>query len=158
MESKSFFNALRKIIREEVQLAVRTEMKRMLTENKTDHKKAIRHGLELNGINTTSRPSQIHTTTKKTFSKDPMLNDILNETATLPADDWTTMNFRSEMAQAFGGMRQSMDDTIPHVAPATDLDGRMVNMNNEHVASAVTAMTKDYSALMKAIDKKKGMK
>ena len=51
-----------------------------------------------------------------------------------------------------------MVDDVPHVAPSTDLDGRPVNMKNEQVASAVTAMTKDYSALMKAIDKKKGVK
>jgi hypothetical protein len=31
-------------------------------------------------------------------------------------------------------------------------------MDNEQVATAVNAMTKDYSALMKAIDKKKGIK
>ena len=152
MESKSFFNALRKIIREEVQQAVRTEMKRMLNENKSDHTKVIQHGLELNRI--TNKQS------KKTFAKDPMLNDLLNETATIPApvDEWSTMNFRSEMAQAFGGMRQSMDDNIPYVAPSTDLNGAPVNLGNENVAAAVTAMTKDYSALMKAIDKKKGVK
>jgi hypothetical protein len=151
MESKSFFNALRKIIREEVQLAVRTEMKRMLTENKTDHKKVIQHGLELNRI--TEKP-----VTKKTYSKDPLLNDLLNETATVPAEQWPTMDFRSEMAQAFGGMRQHMDSDIPFVAPATDINGSPVNMSNEKVATAVNAMTKDYSALMKAIDKKKGVK
>lgn len=152
MESKSFFNALRKIIREEVQQAVRTEMKRMLNENKSDHTKVIQHGLELNRM--TNKQS------KKTFAKDPMLNDLLNETATIPApvDEWSTMNFRSEMAQAFGGMRQSMDDNIPYVAPSTDLNGAPVNLGNENVAAAVTAMTKDYSALMKAIDKKKGVK
>ena len=152
MESKSFFNALRKIIREEVQQAVRTEMKRMLNENKSDHTKVIQHGLELNRM--TNKQS------KKTFAKDPMLNDLLNETATIPAsvNEWSTMNFRSEMAQAFGGMRQSMDDNIPYVAPSTDLNGAPVNLGNENVAAAVTAMTKDYSALMKAIDKKKGVK
>lgn len=151
MESKSFFNALRKIIREEVQLAVRTEMKRVLTENKTDHKKVIQHGVQLNRI------TDQHVS-KKTFSKDPLLNDLLSETAAAPhtATDWPTMDFRSEMAQAFGGMRQMMDDGIPHVAPQTDIDGKPVNLSNENVASAVTAMTKDYSALMKAIDKKKG--
>jgi len=152
MESKSFFNALRKIIREEVQLAVRTEMAKLLTENKNDHKKAIQHGMQLNQLADRSN------TVKKNFSKNPMLNDLLNETATIPAESWPTMDFRSEMAQAFSGMRQMSDTGIPHVAPQTDLDGRPVNMNNEQVASAVTAMTKDYSALMKAIDKKKGMK
>lgn len=153
MQSKSFFNELRKIIREEVQQAVRTEMKRMLTENKVNHTKTIHHGLELNQMVNNTKSSS-----KKTFSKDPLLNDLLNETATLPANDWPTLDYRSEMAQAFGGMRQMMDDNIPHVAPQTDHDGRPVNMSNEQVASAVTAMTKDYSALMKAIDKKKGMR
>ena len=150
MESKSFFNALRKIIREEVQLAVRTEMKKMLTENKTDHKKVMQHGMQLNRITD-------QTVSTRTFSKDPLLNDLLNETATTPAEAWPTMDFRSEMAQAFGAMRGSVED-IPYVAPTTDIDGKPVNMSNESVASAVTAMTKDYSALMKAIDKKKGMK
>jgi len=35
------------------------------------------------------------------------------------------------------------------------INGEAVNMNNQGVASTVKAMTKDYSALMKAIDKKK---
>ena len=152
MDTKGFINTLRKVIREEVQAAVRTEMKRMLSENKTDHKKTITHGLELEQL------VNLQSSKRKTFSKDPMLNDLLNETATLPADEWTTMNFRSEMAQAFGGMRGNGDTNVPFVAPQTDLDGRPVNMANEQVATAVNAMTKDYSALMKAIDKKKGVK
>ena len=36
-----------------------------------------------------------------------------------------------------------------------DINGEAINMSNENVASTVKAMTKDYSALMKAIDKKK---
>ena len=55
------------------------------------------------------------------------------------------------MAQAFGG-----NTSRPAVAPMTDLQGKPVNANNEQVAATVNAMTKDYSALMKAIDKKKG--
>jgi hypothetical protein len=155
MDTKGFINTLRKVIREEVQAAVRTEMKRMLSENKTDHKKTITHGLELEQManRQTSKRQD-----RKTFSKDPLLNDLLNETATLPSDEWTTMNFRSEMAQAFGGMRGNGDMNVPFVAPQTDIDGRPVNMDNEQVATAVNAMTKDYSALMKAIDKKKGIK
>ncbi len=155
MESKSFFNALRKIIREEVQLAVRTEMKNMLTENKTNHSKTITHGLELDQM---ANHQASRRQDRKTFSKDPMLNDLLNETATLPADEWATINFKSEMAQAFGGMRSNGDSNVPYIAPQTDIDGRPVNMANEQVATAVNAMTKDYSALMKAIDKKKGLK
>ena len=37
-----------------------------------------------------------------------------------------------------------------------DVNGAPVNMANKQVAKTVGLMTKDYSALMKAIDKKKG--
>lgn len=150
MDTKKFIDALRKVIREEVQTAVRTEVKKLLSENKVNHKKTIDHGLQLERM-TKQRET-------RNYSKDPLLNDLLNETAAVPTESWPTVDFRSEMAHAFGGMRQMMDTGIPHVAPQTDHDGRPVNMSNEHVASAVTAMTKDYSALMKAIDKKKGVK
>jgi hypothetical protein len=155
MNSKEFIKVLRGVIREEVQLAVRTEMKKLLTEDKTNYKKTIAHGLELEQMASLQSSKRQE---RKTFSKNPMLNDLLNETATLPTDEWTTMNFRSEMAQAFGGMSSAGDSNIPFVAPSTDLDGRPVNMANEQVAATVNAMTKDYSALMKAIDKKKGIK
>ena len=59
------------------------------------------------------------------------------------------------MAQSFKSM-MSTDPGVPHVAPVTDIQGKAVNMSNEGVKTAVNAMTKDYSALMKAIDKKKG--
>jgi hypothetical protein len=71
------------------------------------------------------------------------------------------MDFRSEMAQTFGTMRSAGPDmsfSAPAVAPMQDINGAPVNMHNEKVATVVGAMTKDYSALMKAIDKKKGMR
>jgi len=142
MNSKSFTKLLRKIIREEVRTAVRD----VLTENATDHKQVISHGLQMNEM--------ANTRTKKQFTKNSMLNDLLNETAATPSStgmtDWNTMNFKSEMAQAFGM------ETSPAIAPMTGINGESVNMNNEKVATTVNAMTKDYSALMKAIDKKKG--
>jgi hypothetical protein len=89
---------------------------------------------------------------RKKYSDNAMLNDILNDTTSLKENsDWSTMNFKSEMAQAFG-----MNSSNPVVAPMTDLQGKPLNTNNEQVATVVNAMTKDYSALMKAIDKKKG--
>ena len=62
------------------------------------------------------------------------------------------MNFKSEMADAFG-----IDATTGPSAPltTTGINGESINMNNQAVVSTVNAMTKDYSALMKAIDKKK---
>ena len=149
MKTESFTKLLRKIIREEVTLAVRKEFKTLLTEKKTDHKKVINHGVQLSNI-AKGQP--------KKYVKDPMLNDLLNETANTAApitNDWPTMDYRSNMAQSFKSM-MSNESEVPHVAPMTDIHGKSVNVADKKVANVVNAMTKDYSALMKAIDKKKG--
>jgi hypothetical protein len=142
MKAESFVKLLRKVIREEVTHVVRNEMKSLLQEKKTNHKKVINHGMNLNQM-----------VEKKKYVKDPMLNDILNNTS--PLRENTTMNFNSNMAQSFKSMMDD-NDTQTIVAPPTDIHGKAVNMSNEGVKTAVNAMTKDYSALMKAIDKKKG--
>ena len=150
MKTESFTKLLRKIIREEVTLAVRKEMRTALNENKTNHKSTIKHGIELNNL-----VNKQSTKTNEKYVKDPLLNDILNETG--PLQENRTMNYNSSMAQSFKSMMTNEPD-IPHVAPMTDIQGKAVNTNNENVANVVNAMTKDYSALMKAIDKKKGIK
>ena len=148
MGSKSFVKLLRKIIREEVRTAVR----QVLTEQKTNHKQVIEHGMNLSHV--TENPMPNRPVAKKQFTKNSMLNDLLNETAATPVSqdmsDWSSMNFKAEMAEAFG---QSAGPTQP--LTATGINGETVNMNNEAVPATVNAMTKDYSALMKAIDKKK---
>ncbi len=146
MESKSFVKLLRKIIREEVSKAV----KQVLTESNT---KSVTNGMSLTSAMNTSAPSRPRT--KKQYTKNSMLNDLLNETASTPVSqeltDYSTMNFRSEMAEAFG-----MSSNQPQALATRDINGKPVNMQNENVAKTVDLMTKDYSALMKAIDKKKG--
>ena len=143
MSSKSFVKLLRKIIREEVQGA----FQQVLTEQKTNYKQVIEHGMQMHEA-ADMRP-------KKQFTKNSMLNDLLNETAGTPASvemtDWSTMNFKSEMAEAFGMPAPAGTN----VAPTTGINGEAVNMDKEGVAATVNAMTKDYSALMKAIDKKR---
>jgi len=88
---------------------------------------------------------------KKQYTKNTALNDILNETAATPPGEWNSVNFRSDMAEAFG--MQTSDTPLA----TKGINGESVDMSNEAVASTVSAMTKDYSALMKAIDKKKGI-
>jgi hypothetical protein len=143
MSSKSFVKLLRKIIREEVQGA----LQQVLTEQKTDHKQVMSHGMQMNEM-ANSRP-------KKHFTKNSMLNDLLNETASTPVSsemtEWSTMNFKAEMADAFGVAGGGPTGPLT----TTGINGEAVNMNKEGVAATVNAMTKDYSALMKAIDKKK---
>ena len=148
MESKTFVKLLRKIIREEVGRAV----KQALTESNINQ---VSNNINLTEIAEDPMPNR--PIAKKKFTKNPMLNDLLNETAATPVSqemtDWSTMNYRSEMAQAFGMDRQPSGPTMPLATQG--INGEAVNMNNEGVATAVKAMTRDYSALMKAIDKKK---
>ena len=149
MSSKSFVKLLRKIIKEEVRGAVRE----VLNEQKVNYNQVIEHGMNLSHI--TENPMPNRPVAKKHFTKNSMLNDLLNETAnTVPSQeqlDWNAMNFKSAMTDAFG---ISTKPTAP--LATTGINGEPINMNNESVASTMNAMTKDYSALMKAIDKKRG--
>ena len=142
MDSKSFTKLLRKIIREEVKSAVR----QVLTEDSINHKQVMSHGMHMHEM-ASSRP-------KKKFTKNSLLNDLLNETANTPVSqemtDWSTMNFKSEMANAFG-----VPDMASGPITSTGINGEAVNLQKEEVAATVNAMTKDYSQLMKAIDKKR---
>ena len=147
MSSKSFVKVLRKIIREEVRSAV----KEILTEQKTNHNKVMSHGMNLS--QKASNPQR----PKKHFSKNSMLNDILNETSGLAADgplvtqDYPTIgSFKSDMADSVGINRR------PQPLATTGINGEAVNMSNANVAKTLDVMTRDYSGLMKAIDKKKG--
>ena len=147
MESKSFVKLLRKIIREEVSKAV----KQVLTESNVNQ---VTNQLNLSEIAEDPMPNRPRA--KKQYTKNPMLNDLLNETAASPVSqeltDWSTMNFKSEMAESFGAQRTMNKPTIPLATKG--INGEAVNMNNEAVATTVNAMTRDYSALIKAIDKK----
>jgi len=155
METKSFIKLLRKIIREEVQLSVRKELRTFLKEQKSpDHKKVINHGLNLHEMVENPRK-------KKTFTKNNMLNELLNETAN--TTDFSSMNQGPIVSQteSYPTMNNKIYDTNtiePQTLATTDTRGMPVDMNNEKVATTVKAMTKDYSALMTAIDKKKGIK
>ena len=158
MDTKSFTSLLRKIIREEVRFVVREELKPLLNERKTNHKQVIQHGTQVHRMsetipyNNSVTPKQTKVATPKQSVKNSMLNDLLNETAMSSAEidqDWPAMDFRTEMAQAYNGMSS--------IVPPTDFDHQPVNMSNPAVAATVDAMTRDYSALMKAIDKKKGI-
>ena len=143
MESKTFVKLLRKIIREEVSKAVKS----VLNESNVQ----VSSNIDLQNI---KDPMPNRPIAKKKFTKNKMINDLLNETAATPANgelaDWSSMNFQSQMAQSY---QQPTTNVMP--LATSGIDGERVNMKNEAVATTVNAMTKDYSSLMKAIDKKK---
>jgi hypothetical protein len=151
METKSFLKLLRKVIREEVQSVVRKELRMVLNEKKVNHKKVIKHGMDLHKVVESPRDVVAN---KKKFVKDNMLNDILNETAL--ESDFSTMRdapavYQTNDVDTFAANRNS---DIP--LTSTGINGEPVNMSNNNVAKTMEAMTRDYSGLIKAIDKKNG--
>ena len=147
MKSDGFIQLLRKVIREEVQSAIKAELRPLLNEMKINT-----HPI---AAPVPARPQR--TAKKKQFTKNSLLNDLLNDTANTPATqemiDYSTTNFSSAMGEAMGSPQHVSRPLMPLVT--NDINGVPVNMQNENVAKTVDLMTKDYSALMKAIDKKK---
>lgn len=158
MNSKDFIQALRKVIREEVQTAVRTELSQIgsvIRESKKPTATAPQRYTD------TYKPKP---KPKQQFTKNSMLNDILNDTGGFRAEnpyamlqenydvnyndyeEWPTMNM---------GQRPMAPMNKAAMLPTTDTEGRPLNPNAVP-EEVVNAITKDYSALMKAIDKKKG--
>ena len=153
MKAKSFISSLRKVIREEVKSAVREEITNLLT-GKVANKKAPSTLKEkvLSDFSTSSKPVK-----QANYSSNPVLNDILNETANTPTpvEEYPTMGGKpfdsNNLANMFGYGDMQPQATVQNMAPK--------GVNPEHVPTEVAnALTRDYSGLMKAIDKKKGNK
>ena len=151
MDTRSFVKILRKVIREEVGKAV----KQALNETKIPDNQVISHGINLKEI--ADNPSSYETrprTKKKTYSKNNMLNDILNETA-----------FDGDFASMTEGPRVGLDDEWPNmgptrtsqmIQPTTGVNGEVADLSNPDVKAVHDAVNRDYSGLIKAIGKKNG--
>ena len=126
---------IRKIVREEVAMAINeviTELKQPTQQvSKPKPKKKI--------------------VEKQTFTKNSILNDVLNETAM--DEEWKTMGGETynsgKMNEVLGKSYGDMMTDKPNGNLAASMG---VNPND-----APDFLTKDYSKLMKAIDKKKGV-
>tara|TARA_R100000657_G_C4557034_1_gene27533 strand:- start:29 stop:502 length:474 start_codon:yes stop_codon:yes gene_type:complete len=152
MDKKSFVKILRKVIREEVGRAV----KQALTEQTVNHNQVIEHGMNLAEIAENPMPRRPYAKKKK-FAKNSMINDLLNETA-------ATGDFASMMQ----GPPVSMMDDYPQMGatrtssmvrptqPMTGINGERVDTSKPEMAAVQKALTRDYSGLIKAMDKKNG--
>ena len=152
MKAKTFENLIRRVVREEIDYALRREIKSLKEDLRDELKPTIIEHKEklvevpdntMSEIAKTSLREKIMGTQpikqrqKQNFVADGMLNDLLNETA---AGDTNldSGNAPVNLSEPFAtGAPMPMDTTgMP-----------------EPVAKAVT---RDYSSLMKAINKKKG--
>ena len=141
MYAKKFLKEIRSIIREEIEYAIDKKINQKQT--KKDDISALNHGINMY--------NEIHSTKKQTKPKINKtefnsIKDILAETKRSLKENYEMedeVNFTADMAEGFGYERGS--SAIPHGYKASDVP--------EEVMSA---LTKDYSALMKKIEEKKG--
>ena len=170
MDSKTLIQALKRVVREEVRSVIQEELTEIL-----------REGLQ-STITEMHRPAKTHTKpvhSKPTApaKKKPMFEDnrwasVLNETDSLTEQQPLAMNSFKDMmnesfdeirmtssdAAGFGAMRQNMKESMG-LAPAAPkvMEDPETGKVYEVDPTVAAALTRDYSGLMKAINKKKGM-
>ena len=144
MKAKTFENLIRKVVREEIDYALRREIKSL----KEDLRDEIKPIIKEQPVTSTPVPDKIKNSLKEkimgkkpikntNFTKDKTLNALLNETAQGDTN-LESGNAPVSLAQPFA-------------------TGAPLPMNTAGMPDSVAnAVTKDYSSLMKAIAKKKG--
>jgi len=155
MNSKDFIQTLRKVIREEVQVAVRTELKQfssVISEVKQPTKSTVSY-TETIKPKVKQQPKQ--------YTANPTLNELLNGTSGFKGDG--PMAYLEEQIDYndFSEWPTMQSSPTPSAtAIVSDVEGRRIDIKQlaatEEGAAVVNALTRDYSQLMKAIDKKKG--
>jgi hypothetical protein len=156
MNTKEFVQVLRKIIKEEVKSAVKEALRDVSTDNLIE------------SVVSTPKPEYNYKPkakpAPKQFTKDPLLNSLLNETAasgyTIPSvtnyndyNEWPTM----EMNNLNVGSNYSSIMGSPKFVDNRKIDATPDGISPQAVPEEVkSALTRDYRSLMKAINKKKG--
>jgi len=168
MDSKTLIQALKRVVREEVRSVIQEELTEIL-----------REGLQTT-ITEMKRPVKTHNVSRQQnmpAKKKPMFEEnrwasVLNETDLLSEQQPLAMNsFRDIMNEGideirmsskdavnFGMMRQNMKESMG-IAPTAPkiMEDPETGKVYEVDPTVAAAMTRDYSGLMKAINKKKGM-
>ncbi len=145
MKAKTFENLIRKIVREEIDYALRREIKSLKEDIRDDLKSTLTEKTT-NNINEVNKPlpEAIKTSLKEkimgtkpikkqNFVKDKTLNSLLNETA---QGDTNTQTAMAPINDPFSN---------GNMVPTESLPTEIANVVN-----------RDYRSLMKAIDNKKG--
>jgi len=154
-----------------IKMLVESEVKRKFAEEKKFLKESIIKELKQQPIKQSTKPMEKDPldvdhlfetkkpqTQKKLFSNSSPISSILNET--YQSGEWRDINsgrsFTSDMAQSFGSMKGMgmMEESV-----VQDSEGRAIPMETlaktDAGAAVVDALTKDYSALMQAMNNKK---
>jgi hypothetical protein len=137
MKAKTFENLIRKVVREEIDYALRREIKSLKEDLQNDIKPLINEQPPSNSLKEKimgSKPIKTKTPIKRAFTNNPALNDLLNETA-----QGDTRLHEGTSPVSMEGDFSTIGDIPMEAAPQ----------------EVVNAVTRDYSDLMKAMDKRK---
>jgi hypothetical protein len=158
MNTDKLIQAIQILIKEEIKQqlptlikeVVRSEMKKVLAEQKQPKSTGLSMAKAILG----DEPTKIVETKQKEFSKNPMINQILNETrGGIPQGDGTfrTMNFgQSDMGSIVGRTALAEKMGYGEFAGGAQKTGLGVQTGNE---SLDKALNRDYSELVKRFKK-----
>jgi hypothetical protein len=141
MNTKNFFTKIREIIREEIEYALEKKISQKQT--KKDDISALKHGLSM--YTESQSPKKI-TKPKPQKSEFGTIQELLAETKRSLQESYEMedeFRFTADMAEGFG--RERSESVIPQGYNKSDIPNEVMS-----------ALTRDYSALMKKIDEKKG--
>jgi hypothetical protein len=160
MDTKKLIKAIQLIIKEEVKKEVAKKEKALrksiMNEMKQSQPKVVeKDPLDVEHIFETKQQ------TKQTFTGNSMLNDMLNETA--QGGEWRSINsngvgggmFNSSQAQSFGSMMGGQQPQVLQTAEGGQVSTQQLQQT-EAGQAVVSALTRDYSGLMKHMNDKKG--
>jgi hypothetical protein len=164
MNTDKLIKAIQILVKEEVKTilptlvkeAVKIETAKLLNENKQ-----LKQKLVAKEVNPSFMDMDVQESIqpKKHLSKNPVLNDILNQTKPFNApinesseyDEWRTIEHDSSMVDTIG--RASIAEKMGYGDFGTQKQGLGVQTGNQALDKA---FNRDYSQLVKAMDKKKG--
>jgi hypothetical protein len=165
MDSKTLIKALKVAVREVIKEELTEILREGLQSTLTEMKRPV-------GVGT----SKLRTPPTKSVKRKPLFEDnkwasVLNDTDPLTESQPLAMNsfkevmnegmeeirMTSKNAQGFGAMRQNMKEAMG-LAPAAPqiMEDPETGKTYDVAPEVQQALTRDYSALMKAIDAKKG--
>ena len=142
MKAKTFENLLRKIVREEVDYSLRREMKSLKEDLRDELKPTITEHKE-RMVEVPNNP--VPEATKNSLREKIMGNEPLKSKPFEPLNFTNNTALNDLLNETAAGDTNTQSAIAPSVAETANMP--------EPVAKAVT---RDYSSLMKAIDKKKG--
>ena len=158
MKKNEFVKLIRETVSKEVRRSIRTELKEIL--NPSDNSINTFNEQIQNGVQMQKQAESVPITKQK-YSKNKMLNGILNETANdmksvptagRPLTATDAVGGKTSLAAAMG-----LPTLNQNAGPTTIQEMVPADRQGAPIPDAVSkALTKDYRGLMKAINKKKG--